>query len=1188
MITPLRPLLIAPTEPAAERLVHALRCAGYAPAAAHARSVADVQALVLPPEVVVVWNDDVPDAGLVETVRAARAAFSEVPVVVVGEETVEGAAETVSAAALERLGAALARALRPPVPVAPVLPDPPVGAPIAPAASPEVSAVHAMAEHLPIGLYQSTPDGRILYGNPALARALGCASVEELQRFDLRSDLGYPREHFVEQVQRYGEVRNLEVKWVNRHGRTVYSRENARAVRDADGRVRYYEGTMEDITAEGEAREREQQRVRQLAAIVRFAAAVDEAASERCVYRAAVAAAEASLEAGRALLFVDGEAGLTCVAASEVVSREAVARAEQMGMFDPFLRSADPVPIPDVEAAPPEVLAPEARALLLERKVGALAVLPLVHHGRPHGILLVAYDAPRAFDNEEVTLARTLAWHVAGALARHRAEAALRESEARYRVISDLASDYAFAIRIHPGGRNEIAWATDAFTRISGYAPEVLGSLAGFLGLVHTDSRAAAVDMMRRLGEGEDVDIELQIVARDGVHRWVRHRAHVERDEAQGETLILNSGQDITERKAFERELVAAREAAEEVARLKSAFLANMSHEIRTPLTSILGFADVLAAEVSEEQREFVRFIERSGQRLLDTLNSVLELARLEASGVEPALEVLDVGADAMQAVQLLMPLAEQKGLRLVLVPPQEPALALLDKTCFHRIVMNLVGNAIKFTEEGHVTVRLDADADVVRLRVADTGVGIAPEFLPHLFDEFRQETTGHHRSHEGTGLGLSITRRLVDLLGGNVAVESQRPGGTTFTVSFPRYIPAAHASAGGDGMSALPPPPPMIGPSRADDASRYTVTEAFDFLPASYGLEGGSRDLQGESAAFQEASDDLVRSPAASAALSEAAAMESPLPLASEDRPVPRLPDPYPAAVPEAVTLPGAEPETGLRLEDIFPVSGEWAEIPLDPAAAVEEAAAWSSAGSALYEADPAWAEVAAYLDPYEVPTTRSLEGLAVPSSEGPSTSPALPPPALEVEALAHPDPDPSLSLFVPYDEPVEGSPPPVPAGDGLAGEDATDPVMYTPDVLTQPADTAAIPDVSDDRPSILVVEDNDDTRLLLTRILGADYRVTAVGDARSALDALSRLPFSALVLDINLGGKQTGADILRVARALPGCADVFAIALTAYALPGDRERFLEAGFSQYISKPFTRSALLAALGEGLTRRAA
>ena len=132
-------------------------------------------------------------------------------------------------------------------------------------------------------------------------------------------------------------------------------------------------------------------------------------------------------------------------------------------------------------------------------------------------------------------------------------------------------------------------------------------------------------------------------------------------------------------------------------------------------------------------------------------------------------------------------------------------------------------------------------------------------------------------------------------------------------------------------------------------------------------------------------------------------------------------------------------------------------------------------------------------------------------------------------------------------------------------------------------PPEEAQLVGESDGRASILVVEDNDDTRMLLERILRSAYDVTVVGDARSALLAMNQRRFSGLVLDINLGGKETGADVLRIARSLPNYGGVFAIALTAYALPGDRERLLESGFNEYISKPFTRSTLMETLAAGV-----
>src|SRR5690606_12637870 len=194
--------------------------------------------------------------------------------------------------------------------------------------------------------------------------------------------------------------------------------------------------------------------------------------------------------------------------------------------------------------------------------------------------------------------------------------------------------------------------------------------------------------------------------------------------------------------------------------RLKTAFLNNMSHEIRTPLTGILGFAEILAEEIDEPYRAFARRIEKSGARLLATLNSVLDLAQLEANSVSLHPEPVDVTDEIREVLLSLTPLAEEKGLALTLLPaPEADTTARLDRACLSRIATNLVGNAIKFTRSGGVTVETRATEDEVAFAVRDTGIGIAEDALPHLFSEFWQESAGQGRSHEGSGLGLSITK---------------------------------------------------------------------------------------------------------------------------------------------------------------------------------------------------------------------------------------------------------------------------------------------------------------------------------------------------------------------------------------------------------------------------------------------
>jgi signal transduction histidine kinase len=235
-----------------------------------------------------------------------------------------------------------------------------------------------------------------------------------------------------------------------------------------------------------------------------------------------------------------------------------------------------------------------------------------------------------------------------------------------------------------------------------------------------------------------------------------------------------------------ERGLVEAKEQAEELNRLQSTFLANMSHEIRTPLTSILGFAEILADEAGAEGQGFATLIHRNGRRLMEALNSVLDLAQIEGGTLTLRRERIDLGERAREAVQLLQPLAADRRLYLRAETPPTPVPALLDPSACDRILNNLLSNAVKFTERGGVTVRVAREGAEAVLRVEDTGIGIHPSFLPYLFDAFQQEAKGFRRSYEGVGLGLTITKGLVDLMQGRIDVASTPGEGTAFTVRFP------------------------------------------------------------------------------------------------------------------------------------------------------------------------------------------------------------------------------------------------------------------------------------------------------------------------------------------------------------------------------------------------------------------
>ncbi len=232
-----------------------------------------------------------------------------------------------------------------------------------------------------------------------------------------------------------------------------------------------------------------------------------------------------------------------------------------------------------------------------------------------------------------------------------------------------------------------------------------------------------------------------------------------------------------------------AKEAAEAADRLKSGFLSTMSHELRTPLNAILGYAELLlggfGGPLSPDQAGDVRQIVVGAERLLALVNDVLDLARIEAGGVELEPETVALREAVADVAAELAPQASAKGLSVVADVP-DGLVARVDRRRLHQVLLNLAGNAVKFTERGEVRFSARPVADGVEVAVADTGIGISPQSLPHVFDEFRQAESGTTRRFGGTGLGLAIVRKLVEAHGGSVRAESSPGVGSTFTVVLP------------------------------------------------------------------------------------------------------------------------------------------------------------------------------------------------------------------------------------------------------------------------------------------------------------------------------------------------------------------------------------------------------------------
>jgi PAS domain S-box-containing protein len=261
-----------------------------------------------------------------------------------------------------------------------------------------------------------------------------------------------------------------------------------------------------------------------------------------------------------------------------------------------------------------------------------------------------------------------------------------------------------------------------------------------------------------------------------------------------GENEIISIIRDMTAIKEFENRLKKAISVSEKMSKLKSDFLANISHEIRTPLNGIQGFTDILYSDITNEsQREMLRDIKLSGKRLLETLDSILDMSRISSNQVDIKLRRIDMDEFIRDVINHHSPSARKKRLVLNFISNKRPdgtIDAMLDSNLLKTIMNNLINNAIKYTQKGEIVIELASllyDAkEFIEIKVKDTGIGIKEENINLIFDEFRQESEGINRYYEGVGLGLSVTKKYIELLGGNISVESKLGEGTVFTLRLP------------------------------------------------------------------------------------------------------------------------------------------------------------------------------------------------------------------------------------------------------------------------------------------------------------------------------------------------------------------------------------------------------------------
>ena len=411
---------------------------------------------------------------------------------------------------------------------------------------------------------------------------------------------------------------------------------------------------------------------------------------------------------------------------------------------------------------------------------------------------------------------------------RQRAEEALRQSEERYRLIADHATDVIWTM----DAQGRFTYVSPAVHKLRGYSPaEVMAQ--GMAEALTPDSLALVAETfhaaLSRVAAGLPVEPfrgELEQPRKDGMTVWTEVATNGLYNENGEFTGFVGITRDITERRRLEGELRLARQAAEDASRAKSDFLAHMSHEIRTPLNGILGLAQVLEREpLTPTQREMVRRLRVSGRALLSIINDILDLSKIEAGQLRLEPRPFALAPLLEQVTGLMAGPARDKGLALrTETPPELKANPgddnrlgddlVGDDLRLEQILLNLVGNAIKFTERGEINLRVrtlarGANLITLRFEVEDNGIGIAPEVLPSLFNPFTQADSSITRRFGGTGLGLSISCRLVELMGGTIGASSTPGVGSLFWFELP--FGRAPRSPGRETCSE--PAPLAVGP---------------------------------------------------------------------------------------------------------------------------------------------------------------------------------------------------------------------------------------------------------------------------------------------------------------------------------------------------------------------------------------
>ncbi|KAF0152466.1 MAG: PAS/PAC domain-containing protein [Ignavibacteria bacterium] len=586
--------------------------------------------------------------------------------------------------------------------------------------------------------YQVKLDGTISELSPSI-KYYSDFSRDELLGSHI-SNLYYEPEDrttFLKKIKEIGELRDYELRIKSKTGKMIYASINARLIFDADGKPDHIDGAIRDITARKLAQEEliaSEDRMRML------------------------------VEGTPHLFFYtqDTNANITYVSPTvEVITGYTVE--QWLGQKHWFVSNSK------INA-----LATEKTKLHLTGQITSEPILVEIVHSNGSIVTLEVYEKP-IIKNDLVIGLQGVAHDITER----------KKSQSQIKLLNRSLEQSPVSVLITDLSGN-IEYANSKFSETTGFSTnETIGKNPRIV-----KSGMQSPEFYKNLWDtilaGNDWRGELHNKKKNGEMFWEDVFISPVKDEQGIVTHFVAIKEDVTEKKKILTELIEAKQKAEEMSRLKSNFMANMSHELRTPLIGLLGISEFMVEEYEGECKANAEIIHASGIRLLTTIAEILDFAKLESKNFSVSLSVFNLTKLLTDEITLYKKTAALNGISLIEKFPNEDIMINSDERLLREVVDNLINNAIKFTNQGSVTVSVIRTDNQIVIKIADTGIGIPKDKYDYIFEEFRQISEGMGRGFEGTGLGLTIVKKFLHLLNGSIEVESEIGAGSTFTILLP------------------------------------------------------------------------------------------------------------------------------------------------------------------------------------------------------------------------------------------------------------------------------------------------------------------------------------------------------------------------------------------------------------------